>query len=230
MQARWKKRLAPTTCFNNAYALRKILRSIDEQLRTQLARAVEIPHHFQPRQRTATPDELRRLFAAASPAMRMFLALTSILALRFTEAESLGWSNYDEEHQRVRVKTKGGKIREFPVPDEVAALIHVCPRGEGTFIQLLHGRKIREKHLRELWSRLRKKAGVPNDLHPHDLRRTAAVRVFEITKDVFAAKALLGHDALASTAWYLSPHEPKAMTDAAQALKTWSPTTKERVQ
>jgi site-specific recombinase XerD len=223
MQARWKKNFAPITAFNHAYSLRKILRHIDRALGTNLAESAVIPRHPPPRQRIASDDETARLYAAAGPAMRMFLTLTSVMGFRFAEAERIGWQNYSEEKASINVLTKGGKYREFPVPDEVAALIHVTPKGEGSFIHLLHGKKISHKYLRDLWAKLRKKAGVPADLHPHDLRRTAAVRVYTLTKDVFAAKQLLGHDALASTAWYLTPHEPRAMRDAAHALKAWTP-------
>jgi hypothetical protein len=223
LQGRWKKTLAPITNFNHAYSLRKICRHIDHALGTQLAEAAVIPRQPPPRQRIATEEELGRLFRAASPAMRMFLSLTSIMAFRFAEAERIGWQNYNAQKQTITVQTKGDKYREFGVPNQVAALIAVTPQGPHSFIHLLHGKPISHKYLRDLWSKLRKKAGVPADLHPHDLRRTAAVRVYTITRDVFAAKQLLGHDALASTAWYLTPHEPKAMLDAAHALKAWTP-------
>ena len=38
-----------------------------------------------------------------------------------------------------------------------------------------------------------------------------------------AAKALLGHDSLSSTAYYLSAHEPAAMRQISQRLRDWTP-------
>jgi integrase len=222
LQARWQK-LSHNTRFNNAFTLKKLCRVIDRQTGSQLEEVVQVPKRPTPRQRIATEAELAALFAAADPPLRMFLALTSIMALRFTEAEAIGWANWNPERQTLTTKTKGGKYREFKVPNEVANLIAVTPQGEGSFISLLNGRQIGHDQLRRRWTRLKRKAGVGDDLHPHDLRRTAAVRIFRLTKDVFAAKQLLGHDSLQSTAWYLTPHEPAALAEAANALKQWTP-------
>jgi len=216
-------KLAPSTRFNAAYSLKKLCTEIDARTGSKLAAEIPTPRRASPRQRIATEQELAALFEHADPPLRMFLALTSIMAFRFAEAEQIGWANYNAERQTIVTKTKGGKYREFPAPDQVRALIEMTPRGEGSFISLLNGRPLHHERIRARWEKLKAKAGVDADLHPHDLRRTAAVRVFRMTHDVFAAKQLLGHDSLASTAWYLTPHEPAALADAAKALREWTP-------
>lgn len=203
-------------------------------MQTALAKEIHIPRRTLPRGRVATPEELIALFENATPTMRMFLALTSILALRIAEAQRLGWKHYDAAKQTITVETKGHSIKTFPVPDEVAALIRVCPgpdqnNPERGFLELLEGKRLTCHSIYDRWQKLRDKSGVPPTLNPHDLRRTAAVRAYKLTKDVFAAKALLGHKTLASTAWYLTPHEPAAMNEATEALKRWTPRG-ERVQ
>ncbi len=221
--AAWRKRYAPITVFNRCNSLRKILRSIDQRTGTRLAAEVSIPRRHLPRQRTATDEELRAIHDHANPTMKMFLALASVMALRLAEIQRLGWRNYNREKQTITVETKGHKLRTFPVPGETAKLIALCPQGDASFIELLEGRQLRRHAIYRRWRALLKKAGITRNLNPHDLRRTAAVRAYVLTKDVFASKALLGHEKLASTAWYLTPHEPAAMRDIAERLQTWTP-------
>src|SRR5208282_5489472 len=160
----------------------------------------------------ATDAELDALFGAADPPLRMLLMLTAVMGLRISEALSAGWESYDVEHQTLTLKTKGGKFRQFPVPPVVAKTIDIAPRDTATFIAGLANRKtLSAIAVRERWRRLKRRLGIHADLTPHDLRRTAAVRIYRDTHDVLAAKALLGHDSLATTGRYLEPYEPEAM-------------------
>ncbi len=146
------------------------------------------------------------------------------MGLRFSEAYRIGPDNYDADTKTIRVQTKGGKVRPFPVPDEVSKLIALCPPDNpGTYIEKLNGGPIKKQSLRKRWRTLKKKAGVRDELNPHDLRRTAAVRVYTLTKDVLAVKALLGHEDITSTATYLAPYEPAAMRALQTTFHRWTP-------
>lgn len=219
--ADWKKRFAPTTHYCLARALGKILRTVDQRTGSQLASAIPKLRRPQARLTTITPEEFAALLRHATPWMRLFLLLTGVMALRFTEAWSARDDNWNAEKQTLTLTTKGGYRREFPVPDEIAALLRIIPEGPGTFITRLKGGTISRVNLWKHWGRLKKKAGVREEVRTHDLRRTAAVRIYSLTKDIFAAKALLGHDSLTSTAIYLAPHEPAAMRALKDQLASW---------
>jgi integrase len=193
------------------FELRVIVRMIDSRLGTQLARAVQKIPGPQPRRVTIAPLDLQRMLRAATPDMRFFVSLLAFAALRFAEAYALGWDNYDEEKQTLTIAGKRGVIRSIPCPPEITAMLAFTPTGPGSFISLLRGRKLCQARVRNVWNNLKRKAGVPENVNPHDLRRTAAVGIYRRTKDVYAAKELLRHDALSSTAHYLAPYDVEAL-------------------
>ncbi len=224
--AGWKaKHHSPHTIFRRTQALRKILRSIDYELRTTLS--AHVPKIRQPdaRRTTINPDELARMLALATPGMRLLLLLMSTMALRISEAEKAAPEHFNDEKQTLTLTTKGGHRREFPVPDDIAALLRAAPIApEGwSFIDALRGKKVSHHQWRKNWRKLKKLAGVRAEVNPHDLRRTAAIRVYTLTKDVLAAKELLGHDNLNSTAYYLQPYDVNAMKQIRHALTAWTP-------
>lgn len=222
--AAWKNSYAPRTTFNLSLQLRRILKEIDRANGTNLAALVPHLKHPAPRLTVATAEEFEKLKAHAAPWMRLWLQLTGVMALRFAEAEKLTPADYDRTKQTITVETKGGHHRTFPVPDEVAQTLAVLPEGlPGTLLSQMRGQRTNANMIRKAWKKLKKLAGVREELHPHDLRRTAAVRVYQLTKDIYAAKALLGHDQLTSTAIYLAPHEGQALKDLHNQLSAWTP-------
>lgn len=226
----WKRDLSRWTVLNKTIALRKILRAIDRELRTNLEEAVPRIDKPTPRNVTITDVELARMLEIATPDMRLFVLLMSVMALRFEEAHHVGPEHYDDATQTIKMETKGHRLKELPVPEIIAAIFRLAPDREGSYIERLHGHRMCPNWLRVRWNRLKKAAGVRPEVIPHDLRRTAAIRVYTLTKDVFASKELLAHDSLASTAHYLSAHAPAAMRGVRKALMEWTPPKGERKQ
>lgn len=189
-----------------------------------------------PRTVTATPEELQKLVAHAQPYMRLFILLASQLGLRITEARKLGPGDYSAEAGTITYRKKGGKTHTLPVTPEIAALFDSAPEAPGkSFIAALRGderlhqtENLTDPTLRRAWVALRKKAGVNQKLRPHDLRRTVAVSLYDLTKDVLAVNKLLGHTNLASTFHYLAPHDPGKLRPLVHQL--FRPTGKETVQ
>jgi integrase len=211
LQADWKARYAQNTRSSRLFALKKIAAVIDEKLGTSLRLAVPKAPRQKPRNVTITPADLQNLLQIARPHMRLFVSLMAFAALRFAEAHEIGWENYDEEKQTLTIAGKGGAIRTIPAPPEAVELLRLTPKGTGSFISLLRGRATTKQWTRREWVKLKRKAGVPENINPHDLRRTAAVGIYRRTKDVYAAKELLRHEALSSTAHYLAPYDVEAL-------------------
>lgn len=212
IEADWKTRkYAFNTIQHRRFHLRKLCRAIDAKLGTTLTAATQKPRKPQPRRVTITAEQLAAMLNKATPHLRMFIALMIFAALRFSEAHEIGWQNYDEENQTLTLAGKGGKTKTIPAPPEIVALLHLTPRGPGSFISLLRGRATTEQWTRKQWNRLKRKAGVPENVTPHDLRRTAAVGTYRRTLDLYAAKELLRHENLSSTAHYLTPYDAEAL-------------------
>ena len=148
------------------------------------------------------------MLAKAEPGMRLFLLLTSTLALRYAEALGLSPKNWNPEKHTVSLMKKGGDQITLPTTPEIEELFTIAPDrgdpGESFLSRLIPKRAghLKER-IRRAWADLRQKAGVDPSLHPHDLRRTAAVSLYELTKDLRLVQQLLGHQNIATTAWYL---------------------------
>jgi integrase len=106
----------------------------------------------------------------------------------------------------------------LPVTEEIIELLNQCePTDPAPFVRQLwyrdrhHGPKPapRGNNMDALWKQfrdLKESVGITRSIRPHDLRRTAAVKIYELTGDLRAAQALLGHVDLASTLHYLDHH------------------------
>lgn len=223
LAATWKQKYAPSTLHTICSHARAMLRDIDARCGTHLEEAMLRPRRAQPRKRTASTEELRALLAHAQPWQRVWLLLMATLGLRFSEALRVSPEHYDPTRHTITIETKGGQQKEFPVTPEIEQLFAIAPTTSGTYVERLRGKHIKRDWMRTLWMQLKHKAGVPADLNPHDLRRTAAVRVYTETHDVLAVKELLGHQKLDTTAQYLKPYEPAAMEAIRRAVHTWTP-------
>ncbi len=73
------------------------------------------------------------------------------------------------------------------------------PKGKGRSGRPIHN----PKALGNAYMAVKRKCGITRKLTPHDLRRTTARRVYQITKDLRVVQAFLGHSDLVSTVWYL---------------------------
>jgi hypothetical protein len=75
------------------------------------------------RTRIAAPEELKRLFAHASPAMRYCLICWAQMAMRFTESLIPTPQKYNKENQTLETTVKGRQTRLDPVPNELAKIL-----------------------------------------------------------------------------------------------------------
>ena len=74
--------------------------------------------------------------------------------------------------------------------------------GETVERQLKPGRKINQRYVRALVSRLSEKAGLPEWATPHTLRHTAAQRMYDHTRDIETVRKFLGHQRVTTTQVY----------------------------
>ena len=104
-----------------------------------------------------------------------------------------------------------------PVTEELALILDTCTDSTLPFVGQLSrgyhayfgwelkavGRPMKAATLRENFKKLKEKCGIERDLRPHDLRRTTAKAMYDLTHDLRAVQALLGHSQMSSTLWYL---------------------------
>lgn len=221
LTAKWKASYAPATYHGRTLALRRFLRLLDATAGTQLRQTVTPGRNPGPRKIIAKTDETQRLFARAQPWQRVWLLLCSQLALRNAEARGIAPANYDAANQTIQFKKKGGGVHTLPVTPDLAALFASAPEGEAgwSYIEMWRGKSLSKAAVEHQWRKLKKLAGVRENLRVHDLRRTTAVSLYELTKDIRAVSHLLGHTSIAATCGYLAHQNPQDLRPLLAQMK-----------
>ena len=87
--------------------------------------------------------------------------------------------------------------------------------GEG---ELVPGRELNPRYVRDLVKRLARKAGIERRVHPHMLRHTALTALYDKTHDLRMVQAVAGHTTSRMTERYTHVH-PLAVAEAMGALE-----------
>jgi site-specific recombinase XerC len=160
--------------------------------------------------------------------------LCSDLLLRSTTAATVRPVDYDSERRELHFRTKHAHTQTLPVTAELHALFVSCAQPEVSFVAQLprarHKRsasnramkplgRMSASSLRRQFNNLKAKLGISAELHPHDLRRTTARAVYELTGDLRAAQAALGHHHLHSTLHYLQDVKVQVSVDVLELAK-----------
>jgi integrase len=167
-----------------------------------------------PRNVTARPEEREALHAAAEPWLRLMLLFCEDTAIRSGTAQRLGPEHYDTETGQLTFTTKMGEKLTLPVTQEIADLLEQCDQqNPEPFVRQLWARIHKDNpkttHTAALprynraFVQLRQDLGITRKLTFHDFRRTAAVAMYRLTRDLRDVQSLLGHRSMQSTVWYL---------------------------
>ena len=123
-----------------------------------------------------TEDDIGRFLAVASPGLTMAAMLALWTGQRQGDLLRLPWSAYDGKHLRLR-QSKTGRSLSIPVSKHLKSLLDSAARVSTLILTNAHGRPWTSDGFRTSWAKTCVKAAVQNDLHFHDLRRSAVVRL-----------------------------------------------------
>lgn len=223
--SRWKHNYAPATAYLYTCHLRALARAIANLTGHDLARTIPRLHQPRPRTQTISSEQIRSLLAYAEPWMRVFITLAAALGLRHAEALDVRPASFNPEQHTIRFVAKGGDTHTMPTTEEVEEMFATAPAGDPMtpLVELYRGKPVQQCTVWWAWNRLKKKAGLPEDLRPHDLRRSAAVAGYELTHDLRFVWQLLRHRNLSTTARYLEHVNPAEIRAILQQI--WTPRT-----
>ena len=175
----------------------------------------EIPRRQEGRTRFLLPDEAERLISAAAPHIRPLLLFLLSTGARMSEAIELEWRDLDLQGSRaIFWRTKTGKRRVAMLsPRAVAALSALSHRDGPVFRwETTPSRKSikaprahtyadrgREEggHIKTAWKGAIRRAGLDQELTPHDLRHTWASWHYALRRDLLALKVEGGWSSVA---------------------------------
>jgi integrase len=213
--------LAPNTRTNFGHTWKRLLRWFESLPGAphDLSKFVRRIKPYQPRQEMLTvreEDALLRL-SAGKPWLNCWLRIFLCLGLRMSEVCSLSPYHYDRETKMVtNVRAKGDILRMIAVPPELQEIFEPLmtdPESRVPFIDALKGIPLTFANIRWHFNDLKKKAGVPRQKRPHDMRATA-ITTFFVTNgnDLIATQRFAGHKYAGSTQPYI-----RHLNDAALA-------------
>ncbi len=203
-------------------ALVNLLRHIEIITRTPgLRELVPRVRPGRPRRVTATPEEIARLLAVAPRWLRCAILLAAHAGLRRTDITRIAPQNYDPEKRLLTIEQqKTGQVVALPVTEALAEMLgHLTnPPPATPYLELFHERPTSPMNLTQAWIDLRKKANVNPQLTLHDLRRTLAVSLYEVSKDLRIVEQMLGHQSLHATVHYLEHRDPAKLKPYLDAM------------
>lgn len=187
-----------------------------------------------PRNVTVTAEEKAAILARCSEAMRLWVLMCSDLAIRSGTAARMAPENYDRARGTLTFTTKHGSRMTLPVTAELVMMLNGAVETDSLHATVVgklvtkqqsgpHG-KASTAWLGAEWRRIVKEAGITRRITPHDLRRTTAVRVLKLTRDVRDVQAILGHLDLKSTLYYLD-HDANEIATSTLELAKLNPAT-----
>jgi integrase len=228
----WKSRLGPTTRYIRTQRLKRLLSHIAEVTGIyEPLKAVSVCRRPGPRQIIATPDEIEALVRHAQPWLRGIVLLATHAGLRRSDCMRIAPMHYEAEKRQIAIQQKKtGRTVVVPVTETLAKWLDAAEPATITtpFYEAYRGKPITFQGLKGAWRTLKKRAKVNPELWLHDLRRTAAVTLYQLTKDLTAVEAFLGHASLSSTCGYLEHKDPGKLKPYIDQM--WRPKGKETVQ
>lgn len=166
---------------------------------TNLALSLPVVKATRPNPRPVPDRVYAQTMADATPREILMIRLASEAGLRRTEVATGHSDNLleDLDGWTLRVVGKGDKVREIPLPDDLALQLLALPAG-----WFFPGRD--NGHLSPRWVGTLLSRLMPGVWTMHKLRHRAATRWYEVDRDVFVVQRLLGHASPATTQAYVA--------------------------
>lgn len=217
----WDK-LAHSTRFARSAALGYVIRLLREHgAERGLDKSIPKLGKPSPRNVVATTEEREAIFQASPPHLRVLLHLCSDLAIRSGTAARIAPQHYDAKQGILTFRTKYARSVTLPVSAPLRELFKLhAGESHVPFLTALNPRGAEsESAHRRLFNRIKARLGITRRLTYHDLRRTTAVRAYELTRDLRVVQALLGHKELAHTLYYLDHNSTPVTADVIEAVR-----------
>ena len=202
----WRQRYAASTLKGREYA-------IADFIRNALKRPIPVPHAAvaDARTETFTEEEVESMIEHSQGGMKLYILLAYDAGMRSATALSIKATNWNPERQTITFTTKGQRKMTLPASPRLSKMLEAAAsvaQPSQPLVEALLGKPATKYAILSQWRKARDTHGVRHELHPHDLRRTMATKIYDQTKDLRAVQQFLGHRSLLATVAYIAPHDP----------------------
>jgi integrase/recombinase XerC len=212
------QRLSRTSLRRKLAALRSFFRFLVREglIRANTARLLATPKVFQTVPRVMTAEQTNNLLDASagrserSQLPRDIAILEALYGcgMRVSELVGLNLEDIDFTERWLRVRGKGRKERQIPIPSKAASAIERylavrTPAPGDTAVFLNHrGTRLTDRSVRTLVKFYARFVAGDSSVHPHSFRHAYATHLLSDGADLRAIQELLGHSTLSTTQKY----------------------------
>jgi integrase/recombinase XerC len=214
----YRRRLGPVSLRRKLAALRSFLQFLVREglISTNVARLVATPKAPKTIPRVMTAEQTNNLLDAVAGQQENVrlvrdLAILEVLygcGLRVSELVGLNLDDIDFGERWLRVRGKGRKERQVPVPSKAAAALerYVATRrampGERAVFLNRQGTRLTDRTVRNIAKLYATLFVGDSAIHPHSFRHAYATHLLSDGADLRAIQELLGHARLSTTQKY----------------------------
>ena len=185
-------------------------------VRANTARLLATPKVFQSVPRVMTPEQTNNLLDASAghsergqlPRDIAILELLYGCGMRVSELAGLSLEDIDFTERWLRVRGKGRKERQIPIPAKAASAlehyltVRTTVPGETAVFLNRRGSRLSDRSVRTLVKFYARLVAGDSSVHPHSLRHAYATHLLSDGADLRAIQELLGHASLSTTQKY----------------------------
>jgi integrase/recombinase XerC len=212
------RKLSPVTLRRKLAAVRSFFRFLHREglIEMNTARLLGTPKVPKTLPRVPSAEQTNRILDGASgkterPSLARDLAILEMLygcGVRVSELVGMSLDDMDFGEQWVRVRGKGRKERQVPVPSKAAAAVgrylaeRVAPPGERAVFVNRRGGRLTDRAVRAIVKFYATLVAGDSSIHPHTFRHAYATHLLGDGADLRAIQELLGHARLSTTQKY----------------------------
>lgn len=143
------------------------------------------------------PDHVAAFMAAAPEPARLILTVAMETGMRAGDVAKFSRQHVQATPQGRRVlvptnKSRGRQFQAVPVSDALAAVIDSAPAGRDLILVSERGKPLTANRVSQYIGQWMAAAGLPDELHLHDLRGTAAARLLRAGADLKEIASAMG--------------------------------------
>jgi integrase len=226
---RWKTTHRRNTAHGYRQILRRFLQFVDKLHGTHHSEDTPRVPAKTARQTICSDEDFDRIMKASPTWFRFFLMCCRYQGLRNNEASTLTPEHFTKDtttgEGTINFDRKMNGTSNLPVHPEIASFIEFTAKVSTTepVIKTLGARSSKQAAINRAWLSALQDSGVNPNITIHDLRRTAARKLMDRTKDIRLVQQLLGHRHLSSTLYYLGEADPESLRQHLTAIAPVSP-------